>query len=115
STQYSYKTLPTGKYLCDPILNPQSYEDPLPCTLHACVFEGAPLFEALSYVCRSSDKVYTLVCDEKAMPITENPFHASRQIRLPAKLRRLWAHSCCINQEGLQEQGRQVCFLHEIY
>jgi hypothetical protein len=115
TTPYSYGTLPAGKYFRYLVLSPGSYEDPLVCSLHACLLEDAPSFEALSYVWGSSHKPCTLACEGKTIPITENLFRALKQVRYPAQPRRLWADSCCIDQENLQERGHQVYFMDEIY
>ena len=49
------------------------------------------------------------------MPITRNLYAALRRLRYRCLDRFLWVDSICINQEDIEERGRQVRLMAEIY
>ena len=110
---YKYHELPPGafRYL---ILNPGVREDPLTCSLHTS-FIGETRYESVSYVWGTDQRDHNILCDGKILKITPNLYKVLQRVRLPDVPRNLWADSICINQENLQEKGRQVTIMGQIY
>ncbi|KAH0439155.1 hypothetical protein CcaCcLH18_02950 [Colletotrichum camelliae] len=72
-------------------------------------------YEALSYVWGSSQLTHTIFVNGKQMRITENLFHALRQLRSDENDRILWVDAVCIDQQNPRERGHQVQQMSEIY
>ncbi|MCJ1432680.1 hypothetical protein MMC27_002037 [Xylographa pallens] len=76
---------------------------------------SAPPYEALSYVWGDAAKNGHIKCAGKDLPITPNLTAALRRLRLPSVDRLLWIDQLCINQNNLQERGKQVNMMRSIY
>ncbi|KAK6433400.1 hypothetical protein LTR95_010426 [Oleoguttula sp. CCFEE 5521] len=74
-------------------------------------------YEAVSYTWGSSDKPTILICEGKAIPITQSLDAALRFFRFKyrSRPRRLWIDAVCINQDDGLEKESQIALMQEIY
>ncbi|KAM3074495.1 hypothetical protein ACMFMG_002702 [Clarireedia jacksonii] len=83
-------------------------------------------YEALSYewggVNEKTNHTISVIDPDKALgegvsslSIRENLFHALKHLRYVDKCRRLWVDAICINQEDLQERGREITKMARIF
>lgn len=110
---YHYDELPSDafRYL---VLLPGVDGDPLRCSLHTSCIEEIR-YESVSYVWGTDQRNCEIICNDKVLRITPNLHRVLRRVRLPVAPRTLWADSICINQEDLEEKGRQVTLMGHIY
>ncbi|KAJ4989387.1 heterokaryon incompatibility protein [Stagonosporopsis vannaccii] len=97
------------------VLHPGGYEDPLECSLLTSYLDAAPQYEAISYVWGTDTLDQHITCNGKSLYITLNLSKALRRFRSPDVMSTLWADSICINQTDLEEKGRQVAIMSQIY
>lgn len=97
------------------VLHPGGYDDPLECSLLSSCLDIAPQYEAISYVWGSGTLDHHITCNGKSLYITRNLSKALRIFRLPDAMTTLWADSICINQNDVEEKGRQVAIMSQIY
>lgn len=112
---YNYEDLPKGNAFRYLILQPGTAQDPLECSLHTSFMDGAPHYEAISYVWGTDVLNQPVVCDGKTLFVTPNLSQVLRRLRLRDAPRTLWADSICINQGDLKEKGHQVAIMSMIY
>ncbi|KAI6370098.1 hypothetical protein MCOR25_004269 [Pyricularia grisea] len=126
ASNYFYKPLPLS--------SPRSAARPfrllrlLPATEAATPLQGelehvdlsdAPRYEALSYVW--GDPVFNHELhiiensNDDVVHITKNLSQALRRLRLPDEPRTLWVDAICINQDDIEERGRQVAMMQAIF
>ena len=74
-----------------------------------------PCYEAISYVWGDATMKEVIICDGKTLWITSSLANALRSVRLPTKVRVLWADGICINQDDIKERGHQVILMAAIY
>ncbi|KAG9202648.1 hypothetical protein G6514_004140 [Epicoccum nigrum] len=112
-TAYQYDELPPDafRYL---VLQPGLSGDPLCCSLHISRIDEIK-YESVSYAWGTGQRDQDIVCDDKILKITPNLYSVLQRVRLPDAPRNLWADSICINQEDLEEKGRQVTIMGQIY
>lgn len=110
---YQYDELPpeTFRYL---VLQPGLSGEPLSCSLHVSRIDEVK-YESVSYAWGTGQRDQDIVCDDKILKITPNLYSVLQRVRLPDAPRNLWADSICINQEDLEEKGRQVTIMGQIY
>ncbi|KAJ4987441.1 ankyrin and het domain protein [Stagonosporopsis vannaccii] len=110
---YEYSDLPADefRYL---VLSPGVTNDPLSCSLHTSRVDDVQ-YEAVSYVWGTDQRDCDIVCDGRVLKIIPNLYRVLQRVRLPDAPRNIWADSICINQEDLQEKGRQVTMMGQIY
>jgi hypothetical protein len=98
------------------ILLPSSEsEEDLRCELIHARLREDPHYEALSYTWGAAHFPETLHADESIIRITENLMSALTQFRLRNAPRTLWVDAICINQQDVEEKGRQVMAMANIY
>lgn len=102
-------------------LLPGSPDTLLHCQLSNSSLTTRPEYDALSYVWGSpsspNDSGNVLVLDGHRFPATANLVSALRHLRPPtgAAPITLWVDAVCINQADLDERGRQVSMMRDIY
>lgn len=111
--EYQYDELPPDafRYL---VLQPGLSGEPLYCSLHTSRIDEAQ-YESVSYAWGTGQRDHDIVCDDKILKITPNLYNVLQRVRLPDVPRNLWADSIYINQEDLEEKGRQVAIMGQIY
>ena len=72
-------------------------------------------FEALSYVWGSDDKTDAIYIKGAPKRITTSLSSLLCRLRQPNQSRRLWVDGVCINQDNLEEKGRQIELMATIY
>ncbi|KAL9625060.1 MAG: hypothetical protein Q9160_000789 [Pyrenula sp. 1 TL-2023] len=73
------------------------------------------LYEALSYVWGSSEKIQSIVIGKHHLSITANLYAALSYLRDRLLERVIWVDAVCINQDDTEERGQQVQRMAEIY
>ena len=97
------------------VLSPGSGEEPLRGTLVTNHVSSAPSYEAISYAWGDSTLSAGVICDDRALKVTESARSALTCLRLPDRQRRLWIDGICINQEDSGERGHQVKLMKAVY
>ncbi|KAH7077608.1 ankyrin repeat-containing domain protein [Paraphoma chrysanthemicola] len=100
------------------ILKLSSFQGPeLKCELlhHSLLSDRHPLYEALSYVWGSDERVECIVLNRKRFWVTDNLYSALKCLQLRDRDRYLWIDAICINQVDKREQGRQVQQMGKIF
>ena len=92
-----------------------SFGDDIQCKLIDGWIEESIPYDALSYTWGSTKKVATITVDGNIMGVTLNVYEALQEIRSKNKSRYLWIDAICIDQDNLQERGRQVQQMSLIY
>lgn len=113
--QFSYTSLPDGEFFRYFVLGPGRDHEQLTVDLCVSRLSEAPEYEAISYVWGDPEMADTVLCGDRAIPITANLRDALRRVRLPDASRFLWADSICIDQSNQRERGHQVLFMGKIY
>ena len=104
-------------------LLPGSGTSPIEVMLEHVPLESASQinYEAISYAWGSPKKPKTINVENKSsnvistLRIRRNLYMALEQLRQKSKRRALWADAICINQDDLEERGRQVERMADIY
>jgi hypothetical protein len=112
---YTYASLPSGSNFRILVLEPGLHDTPLCCTLRISSLDAPPYYECISYVWASSERTADLICDGERMLITPSLERVLRRVRLPDRSRTVWADAVCINQTDVEEKGRQVALMADIY
>ncbi|KAH7409538.1 heterokaryon incompatibility protein-domain-containing protein [Cadophora sp. MPI-SDFR-AT-0126] len=76
---------------------------------------GTEPYEALSYCWGDVTDLRPIICDGKAILITDSLWWALGRLCLHGQKRLLWADALCINQRDLTEKSWQVRLMSEIY
>jgi hypothetical protein len=113
------------------LLYPGILDQPLQCKIITIdVVNTSADYEALSYVCgpdvltgsmsmrcHDTEETPTMPtrCRDGDVPIRLNLLHALKTIRYSKIPRLIWVDAICINQSDLQERGRQVRHMRQIY
>jgi hypothetical protein len=74
-----------------------------------------PSFEAISYVWGAPEFTRSMISSGGRIFLTPNLEEALRAIRLPDRVRVLWADAICIHQNDAEERGQQVRLMDKIY
>lgn len=98
------------------------YED-ANCPIHCQLFNytlhktprGSHLYEALSYVWGSTDKLQSIVIDNHELLVTTNLHAALRRLRDCFIERVIRIDALCINQESKDERARQIQLISKFY
>ena len=85
------------------------------CSLSQVLLTSRPKYEALSYAWGDPSKPRRVVCDGKAIPVTENLFTALRNLRWPDEERAIWVDGLCINQTSNVEKNHQLPLMGRVY
>lgn len=135
SSPYSYRPLLHDDSIRVLELEPSRDRDAeLRCVIRHTRLSETPIYEALSYTwgepefpetlfAKIHSGFYTAIAQafgitnnlEECFKITDNLCHALKSLRLPAKSRTLWVDALCINQNDLEEKGKQVAMMSNIY
>lgn len=106
---YDYKGLRATGIIRILRLEPGTGDDPLRGELYQTELHdrtgSSPNFEALSYVWGTADYEHTLHTPDGIVKVSTNLERALRRIRLPDRIRRVWADAVCINQKDSVERG----------
>ena len=96
------------------LLPAKSYDAPLAARLIETKF-SIP-YNTISYVWGDfKDPEQLILADDYYVSITRNLAQALRHFRDPSDCKVLWADAVCIDQGNLQELGKQVTIMNEIY
>lgn len=87
----------------------------LHCTLELVDLKIRPYYEAISYCWGNLEDTVDLWLGDRRIEVTRNLGDALESLRLVERTRVLWADAVCINQRDLQERGRQVSLMSEIF
>jgi len=90
-------------------------ESPLICDLKEVSLDDLPQYHALSYSWDSQVASCPIHCGPGILQITPNCVAALRQLRHQSDDQVLWIDSICIDQSSIEERGRQVGLMGEIY
>lgn len=76
-----------------------------------------PMYEAMSYVWGSPELSNTIYVgkEKETVKITANLDEAIRYMRYPDRPRRMWIDGLCIDQQNIEERGRQVAYMCYIF
>lgn len=96
-------------------LLPGSTAAPLHCRLSVAQLTEKPHYEALSYVWGYPLLDHVCFVNGKPSRITRNLCDALYALRLEDAPRYLWVDAVCINQDDVEEKGRQVGMMDDIY
>lgn len=96
-------------------LRPGTGHDLVECNLTHTSLEGRPSYAALSYCWDIPQPQHIILCNGKKLPIRHNLYVALIHNRQPDKTISLWADAICINQDDLEERGRQVGLMKDIF
>jgi hypothetical protein len=116
SERYQYESL---EHAWDGIrlleLHAGDFDDDIRCSIHMTRLSEDPEYEAISYVWGDASITESVDCEGRHLDITVNLAGALRQLRLEGSSRILYADAICINQQNLDERGRQVRIMAEIF
>ncbi|KAK4442364.1 heterokaryon incompatibility protein-domain-containing protein [Podospora aff. communis PSN243] len=96
-------------------LLPGKRQSPLCGILVAANLKNDLQYDALSYVWGDPTPLFELVVNGDMLEIAENLCKALLAIRLETEPLTLWIDAICINQEDIDERGRQVQLMRSIY
>ena len=91
------------------------FDDSLRGALEIVSLDGAPQYEALSYVWGQELASAPMLVSNTELPITANLDVALRHLRMCNEERVLWVDAVCINQNDLDEKAQQVRMMRRIY
>jgi hypothetical protein len=111
---YQYQPLESANSLRLLVIHP-GIEEPLKCHLEHHKLQHLPDFEALSYVWGNSEYICPVICEDQSILLTRSLYNFLVRIRLPEQVRIVWADGICINQQDINERGRQVKLMGDIY
>lgn len=76
-----------------------------------------PMYEAMSYVWGSPELSNTVYVgkEKETVKITANLDEAIRYMRYQDRPRRMWIDGLCIDQQNIEERGRQVAYMCHIF
>jgi hypothetical protein len=90
-------------------------EDRIECTLTTTMLDNPGAFEALSYVCGSSNDPKKVIVDGIPLEVTDNLYSALLHLRDQNSIRHLWVDAICINQFDTEERNEQVANMANVY
>lgn len=93
---YRYKRLQHPDEIRLLVLYSGSFSDPIKCRLDHVRLAEEPPYDALSYAWGDSSKPRTVLCENRAIPVTGSLFSAPRRLRCQDRDRVLWADAICI-------------------
>ncbi|KAI0169822.1 HET-domain-containing protein [Hypoxylon sp. FL1284] len=97
-------------------LLPGSGDQPLECILEHGNIGDSPPYETISYVWGDPRDKVDIICNSRTLSVNAALAEALRHFRSPSESRRsLWADAICINQDDVEERGRQVRCMKDIY
>ncbi|KAH6720849.1 heterokaryon incompatibility protein-domain-containing protein [Leptodontidium sp. MPI-SDFR-AT-0119] len=102
----------------EPSLNDDA---PLRGSLHTVHLDDQRVvFSALSYLWGDPDFSYNVTIDSCDISITRNASHALRDLRTSLQSKHIqfkyiWIDGLCIDQSNLEERGKQVRLMRDIY
>jgi len=117
---YHYRPLNSDRLIRVLELLPAKHHDnPIQCRLIERPLDVEPLtglkYEALSYVWGSNIGDREILCEGRTLLVTPNCEAALRRFRRPKKSRILWIDAICIDQSNLEEKGKQVPLMADVY
>jgi hypothetical protein len=111
---YQYQPLESDNSIRLLVIHPGT-EEPLKCHLEHHKLQHLPDFEALSYVWGNSEYICPIICEDQSIQLTKSLYNFLVRIRLSEQARIVWADGICINQQDINERGRQVKLMGDIY
>ncbi|KAI3316959.1 HET-domain-containing protein [Xylariaceae sp. AK1471] len=96
-------------------LLPNTFNSPIECELEHIVLQPEADYEAVSYCWGNSSITRPILVDGKPYPITLNLFDGLKYLRREDLPRQLWVDSLCINQTDMEERGREILKMRDIY
>ncbi|KAK8044144.1 HET-domain-containing protein [Apiospora rasikravindrae] len=96
-------------------LLPGEFDQPIRCSLRACVLKNHPKYEALSYVWGDARVTKPVYVNGHLMQVTSNLATALQYLRHRQRPRTLWVDAICINQADTPEKGHQLPLMGLIY
>ena len=113
---YPSRPLQDGEFRVLHLCPARSIQMRIECSLEIFKLSNKPNFEALSYTWGSLRDQRAIRLDStSAFGVTDNLWHALRRLRHGRSVRTLWIDALCINQQDLEERGRQVQRMLDIY
>ena len=94
-------------------LYPGTTDDPIHCSLRITDVQHTEPYETLSYTWGAPTGILEpyVLCDGSPISITPNLNAALRALRYLNAVRLLWVDAICIDQQNLEERGRQVGYM----
>lgn len=96
-------------------LEPGGEGDQIRFSLNTASLDECPQFEALSYVWGPQIPAYDVLCSSTTFSVGRNLLDALSYLRRGSSTRRVWIDRISINQNDLEERGRQVNLMPDIY
>ncbi|KAK6440318.1 hypothetical protein LTR95_003465 [Oleoguttula sp. CCFEE 5521] len=85
------------------------------CCLHQLGLDGNVSYDALSYTWGDLKGTKEISCDGHTLRVTTNLHTALRRVRSTTEVKHLWADGVCINQQDVNERGKQVQLMKSIF
>ena len=119
-------TAEIAAYVYTPLSQPQGIRvatllpgvktDPLRVSIHEHDLNDTNLqYEAVSYCWGSVHRTCQIMCDDRAIMVTENLVAALLRFRNLTHQRVLWIDSICIDQNAIEERNHQVKLMGNVY
>jgi len=96
-------------------VQPGPREDDIRCTLTTTILDNPGAFEALSYVCGTSNDHKKIIVDDVLLEVTDNLYNALLHLRDQSTIRHLWVDAICINQFDTKERNEQIANMANVY
>lgn len=96
-------------------LLPASFDEVICCRLQHAELDETLNFTALSYTWGDPTVRQPILIDDNSIEVTLNLYDALQHMRHETDTRILWVDAVCINQDDLDERGKQVLRMRDIY
>ena len=98
-------------------IHPGTADQPVQCSLlYTSLLDEHPLpFETVSYCWGDIARRAIIHVEGARLDVAASAAEALRRFRRNSSSRILWLDAVCINQHNLEEKGRQVAFMGEVY
>ncbi|PKS13395.1 hypothetical protein jhhlp_000166 [Lomentospora prolificans] len=96
-------------------LHPGKDDSPVECDLVQTSLAESPQYAALSYCWDVPQPEHIVICNGRKLSIRHNLHTALLRNRHAENPVILWADAICINQDDLEERGRQVALMKDIF
>lgn len=116
AAEYVYTPLSKPESLRVATLLPGLTTDPLRATVQEHDLDDESLrYEAVSYCWGEVNRDFHVLCDDRAIMVTENLIAALLRFRHRTDPRTLWMDSICIDQNDIDEKNHQVKAMGNVY
>jgi Heterokaryon incompatibility protein (HET) len=92
-----------------------TWSSTIKCSLINATISGSRPYEALSYAWGELLPMQKIVLNGQVISVRQNLFDCLLHVRRENKIRWLWIDALCIDQDNLEEKGRQVKLMPFIY